>query len=367
MRKGRWTLFALLALNLLGLASAAYLTWLYYLGFYMVDGDVHLCTFGTLFNCYWVLASRWAEIVPGWPLSTVVAGYFTVQLLWGVTEGPRPVRGRPDLPLLLNGVGCLVGAAGIAVMVLSIEALCPLCLTIDLMLALTFLLRWRGREEGEVRTSAGRLALLGLGALAILVVPRSVAHAHARTLMGKDVADILAQAPSPDFPRAKAGPLTLVAFLDFGCPFCRRGSLTLKDLQARHPGRVRLDVRNYPLNPKCNSAIPKSMQASEHRWSCEAAAVALAAQELGRFEEAYSALYGHQEELEAEVARWTKDPAIAARLAAGGPERRLAEDVALGQKVKLEGVPTYYLDGLRVDGPRHPEEWEALLAGLERR
>src|SRR5580765_6207632 len=101
MRKGRWTFFALLALNLLGLASAAYLTWLYYLGFYMVAGDVYLCSFSKLFNCYWVLASRWAEIVPGWPLSTVVTGYFTLQLLWGMTEGPTPVRGRPDWPLLL--------------------------------------------------------------------------------------------------------------------------------------------------------------------------------------------------------------------------------------------------------------------------
>jgi len=362
MPRGRTLL--LLGLHAVGLAIALYLTWLYDLSHYLVGGEATLCTWGKWFDCHAVIRSRWAEIAPGWPISAAAVAYFTFQILWTATEGRAISRTRPDVPLLLNLAACLTGLIWLGAMVLSVRALCPFCLGIDLVLWVSLAVRWLSRPavaDGAADLGGARTALLAAGVAAAVAGPRWLGTAQAHALMRKDAAEILAQAPRQELAGAPSGPPTLVAFIDFGCPICRRGSRTLRELARESPDAFRLVLRHFPINPDCNPSVPKTNRSEEHRFACEAARLALAAEAEGRLEEVYTTLYDHQESQGAEVARLARDPALSTRLAAGDPERRLADDVALGLRIKLEGVPTYFLDGYEIEGPRDLDEWKMLL------
>jgi protein-disulfide isomerase len=42
--------------------------------------------------------------------------------------------------------------------------------------------------------------------------------------------------------------VTLVEFSDFQCPFCKQSQATLKQLQERYPGKLKLVYRDSPLD-----------------------------------------------------------------------------------------------------------------------
>jgi len=151
MDRGLFRRNVLIGLHALGLGLAVYLTWAYYLNYYLVEGNILLCTLGKVFDCYAVLMSRWAELVPGWPVSSVAVFYFTLQLLWTATEGPGLVRGRHDVPFVLNAAACLVGMVLFCAMIFSVKSLCIFCLSIDATLWSTLLLRWRWRSQENAR------------------------------------------------------------------------------------------------------------------------------------------------------------------------------------------------------------------------
>jgi protein-disulfide isomerase len=47
---------------------------------------------------------------------------------------------------------------------------------------------------------------------------------------------------------ARDAPVTIVEFSDFHCPFCKRVIPTLKDIEVKYPGKVRLAFRDLPLD-----------------------------------------------------------------------------------------------------------------------
>jgi len=79
------------------------------------------------------------------------------------------------------------------------------------------------------------------------------------------------------------GPVDLVEFSDFQCPFCQKVQPVLKEVMARFDGKVRHVWKDYPL-PIHPSAVP-------------AAAAARCAQEQGQFWPYHDRLFAHQEAL----------------------------------------------------------------------
>jgi protein-disulfide isomerase len=74
-----------------------------------------------------------------------------------------------------------------------------------------------------------------------------------------------------------AAPTTLVVFSDFQCPFCRRFSLVIDSLRARHPD-VRIVERHFPL-------------VGLHDAAFAAALAAECAKDAGRYEEMRHAMF----------------------------------------------------------------------------
>lgn len=154
-------------------------------------------------------------------------------------------------------------------------------------------------------------------------------------------------------------PVSVVFFSDFECPYCERAEKTLRDLEAAHPGEVKVAFRHKPLpmHPHARLAAKASIAASMQR----------------RFWEYHDVLVAHRQELSREdmvryaaevgldVARFERDldgPAV---------EARLAEDERQAEALEVRGTPTSFVNGQRVAGAQPLAAFQnAVTAALKR-
>jgi protein-disulfide isomerase len=230
--------------------------------------------------------------------------------------------------------------------------------------------RWRAASRSARVLAAASVVAAAAVALVFLARPGRV---DTPSLIAADTVQTVARAPGADdspaapevvssLPIAGApsrGPagasITIVEFADFECPFCARAEVTLHALERRHPGDVRVVYKNLPLRMHPHARL--------------AAKAALAAEAQGRFWEFHDRLYAHGggapdravlERIAADLrldgerfSRDLDDPALEARVAAD--ERDAA---ALG----VEGTPTFYVNGRRINGAFPLAVFEAAIA-----
>lgn len=186
-----------------------------------------------------------------------------------------------------------------------------------------------------------------------LVVAALIAVVAIANAGGDDSTAAPAASPSdrlvrPDSQRlstADDGKVTFVEFLDFECEACGAAYPAIEQLRADYDGRVTFVVRNFPL----------------HNNSEAAARAAEAAAAQGKFEEMYDLLFqtqtqwaeketsqqdvffGYAEQLGLDMEQFRAvydDPATIAKI------RR---DKADGTELGVEGTPTFFLNGDKVD------------------
>ena len=140
------------------------------------------------------------------------------------------------------------------------------------------------------------------------------------------------------------------------CPHCGAAHLIVKRVLRRAGGDVRFVFRNFPLGQIHPNAV-------------EAAEAAEAAGLQGRFWEMHDLLFENQDALEREdllgyakelgldAARFVRD------LDSEAVEERVRADFASGVRSGVNGTPTFFINGVRLD-----ESWDedSLLAALRR-
>lgn len=137
-------------------------------------------------------------------------------------------------------------------------------------------------------------------------------------------------------------PVTVVEYGDYQCPYCREAVPVVRELLDEHRGRVRFVFRNFPLD-------------DVHPHALEAAYVAEFAAECGRFWEAHDLLYDHQDELGTDLyARICQHLDLPlSDLETAFEQRRYADrieaDLEGGIRSGVNGTPTFFVNGLRVD------------------
>ena len=139
------------------------------------------------------------------------------------------------------------------------------------------------------------------------------------------------------------GPVELVMFADFECPYCRDAQPSLERVSARMAGRMRLRFRHFPLPGR-------------HPHAERAAAAAEAAGRQDRFWEMHDRLFaaqsaledddllGHARALGLDLERFEADLAGEAVAAA------IAEDRALGEAAGIASTPAFLVGGERHRG-----------------
>jgi|SRR5215470_11581088 len=151
-----------------------------------------------------------------------------------------------------------------------------------------------------------------------------------------------------------AAKVTLVEYGDYQCPDCLQAYPIMIDIQEHMGEKMRLVFRNFPLT-------------TMHRNAQHAAEAAEAAGAQGKFWEMHDYLYEHQgglddsdllryaKEIGLDIERYVRDVESHAFAA------RVREDVQSGIRSGVNGTPTFFINGLRHDGPKDLESLTAAI------
>ena len=130
------------------------------------------------------------------------------------------------------------------------------------------------RDTIEICLIASFAAILSSG-LVIFLNRASAAPKYPQPRLVSAAANDVIGAQAGD-PKPAAKPYTLVEYMDYQCPPCRRVEPLIQQYVGSHAAKMRLVVHNFPL--------------PMHRYAQPAAIMAEAAREQGRFQEVHAAL-----------------------------------------------------------------------------
>ena len=142
----------------------------------------------------------------------------------------------------------------------------------------------------------------------------------------------------------RGGPIQLVVFTDFQCPYCKALSPMLGELLARYPQELTVVVRHFPLD-------------ALHPLAREAAEAAVCADRAGRFLEFHDSVFRGQGGIGSRS--WTtfaveagvSDVAEFERCVSDRDGRAVIDrDLIAGTKLRLRGTPLILLNETRIDG-----------------
>jgi protein-disulfide isomerase len=156
-------------------------------------------------------------------------------------------------------------------------------------------------------------------------------------------------------------PVRIVEFSDFQCPFCAKTQPVLDAVRRRHPGRVAVLYRHFPLD-----AI--------HPYARPAAAAAECAAGQGRFEPFVTLLFAQQDSLGKKG--WSSFAAEAGVPDAAAFDRCVSDartlaavdrDAKAGTDTQVQVTPTLIINGMLHPGALSEAELEKLVAAPEGR
>lgn len=159
--------------------------------------------------------------------------------------------------------------------------------------------------------------------------------------------------------RGEAGaPISVVEYSDFFCPYCDRGSRTVKELMQRHPEEIKLIFKHYPLHAGAERLAglfeAAALQRPDAAWKFkdEVFAAQRAIQQEGPQGKTLAAIL---DGLGIDVARAWKD--------AGSPEilKRIEADAAEARSFGFRGTPMFVVGGVAVRGAAPLDEFEKVL------
>ncbi|MFN7964554.1 MAG: thioredoxin domain-containing protein [Acidobacteriota bacterium] len=137
-------------------------------------------------------------------------------------------------------------------------------------------------------------------------------------------------------------PITMIAFSDYQCPFCKRVEPTVHDVLAKYPGKIRYVFRDYPL--------------SFHQFAQKAGEAAGCADEQGKFWEMHEKLFANNTALAVDnLKQYAKDLGLNADqfnqcLDGGKRAQEVSEDFNAGNLAGVSGTPAFFINGRFING-----------------
>jgi protein-disulfide isomerase len=167
--------------------------------------------------------------------------------------------------------------------------------------------------------------------------------------------------PTPPVPAPPPARVEIVLYSDFQCPFCAQFAQSYRELQTRGVDGVETTIqfKHFPL-----SIHPAAQLAHQ---------AAAAAKAQGKFWEMHDLLFANQHRVQRadlldygrklglDIGRFEKD------LDSESIKQAIAADLSEGNKVGVEGTPTYTINGKVYSGTKPFAQLEQLIGGEERR
>jgi uncharacterized membrane protein/protein-disulfide isomerase len=396
---------ALLVFTALGLIASTYGMYVHY----RLQSDptyVSACEVNESVSCQQVLSSEYGSMF-GVPVAAGGAIWSLLAFMLAAVGLKNP---KSETASRVSGYLFILATIGLAsvfyfayISFFVLKTTCPICLTMYVSVIGTFLISATsagpigalpsrlGRDLATVAQTpiAATLAVVWLAVSAGLVfafpkppqatqtstsgassqpaVPAETLSAEQRT---EWEAWLDAQPRAPEALPTGATKVLVLKFNDYQCPSCRLAWVLYKDIIAKyekaHPGVFVFENKDFPLETECGAfSIP-------HAAACEAAAAVRMAREKNRDKELEAALF------EKQSPSMTRDDVVSAlqqvaQISSADFDAKYAKtleavrvDVQLGQKLGIQGTPTFYLNGIKLPSLR-PAYFDAALDWAVRR
>jgi protein-disulfide isomerase len=378
-----------------GFAASATSTYVHY---QLLRDPTHrsFCDVNATVSCTQAYLSKYGSVA-GVPVALAGALFFALVLLLLFAERRSRVSTRENVPAYLFALSTLalaavlyLGWAAFAVL----KTFCILCAGTYVAVIVVFLVS--GAATSLPMTSLPRRAMkdvralvttpAALAAAILFLVAASTAiivGARHAVPVSDDAAAPSAggqseferwytQQPRQQIPVPDDGAkVVIVKFNDYQCPPCRQTFMQYKSILARYqadqPGRVKFVTRDYPLDPECN----KNIQRALHAAACEAAVAVRLAREKNQADRMEQWLFDSQELLRPQSSQEGRE-SIKSRLReiAGVADfdaryastlEAVKADVALGALLGVTSTPTFYINGVKVEGGLPPKYFEEAI------
>lgn len=156
--------------------------------------------------------------------------------------------------------------------------------------------------------------------------------------------------------------VVVAKFNDYQCPACRQAYIAYKAIQqkyeAQFPGQVAFVNVDYPLESECNTG-------GIHAAACEAAVAVRLARTRNRAAQMEEWLFDNQpgmtrdtvKQALADIAQVTDFDAQYASVL-----DEVRKEAQLGQKLQINGTPTFFINGIRIASTLRPAYFDAAIA-----
>jgi uncharacterized membrane protein/protein-disulfide isomerase len=348
------------------------------------------CNFSQALNCETAYRSRFGTF-QGVPVALGGVIWFTLALLLTIAVHPKggaAESGAAAYLFLMSipAVSVVLFLAYASILILN--AVCILCVVTYLAVLGVFLISGATADAPlaglpqqavrDARALAARPFALGVAivflagaASAVAFFPRAVVDPRAA------LAAALAHQPTEfdlwfesqirvpiDVPTDGAQVL-IVKFNDYQCPASAETYQThgpvLATYQTARPGKVKVILKDYPLEPECNPNVATTV----HDAACEGAVAVRLAERQRRGAAMEEWLYTHKAGLtRAAVRQAAKEIGGVSDFDTEYP-RVLAlvqKDVDLGHRLGVKGTPTFFINGVRIDGTLEPQVLDQAIA-----
>jgi uncharacterized membrane protein/protein-disulfide isomerase len=343
------------------------------------------CDISSTVSCSQVYLSRFSTAY-GVPLAVFGSIWFAgvVVLLAATVFGTPSIRESVPGYVFAMSTGALaVVLYLIYVSVAVLKVYCLLCLATDVAVVGLFVVSGAAtsfpmttlhrRAIRDLRAAiASPLAILiavlffGGAASAVALFPREGAALEPQASSLAQEADrrseferwYAAQPRVPIVVPAEGAKVLIVDFSDFQCPFCKQAYESLKPILAKYnaqqPGAVKLVLKDFPLDSKCNESVQNG---GPHPAACEAAVAVRLARAKNRDQALEDWLFANQPAMTSETVRnaareigqvtdFQQKYASTIELVKG--------DIAFGHSLNVSATPTLFINGVKIAGVLAP-------------
>jgi protein-disulfide isomerase len=140
-------------------------------------------------------------------------------------------------------------------------------------------------------------------------------------------------------------PVTLLEYGDFECPYCGQAHAIVQAVEQEMGEQLRFAFRHFPLT-------------NMHPHAEHAAEAAEAAGAQGKFWEMHDLLYENQDALDdRDIVNYAAELGLDVRrivsdIVSGAHAGKIRQDFVSGVRSDVNGTPTFFINGMRYDGPR---------------
>ncbi len=195
---------------------------------------------------------------------------------------------------------------------------------------------------------------------------RQTAKTRAEFIDGlKKKANVEISLPFPDLPTIdvsadddavrgnKNAPVTIIEFSDYQCPYCKRNSETMKQIEEEYGDKVAIVFRDFPLQ--------------FHKQAQKAAEAAECAGDQGKYWELHDYMFSNQDKLavddlkDAAKQLGLDSNAFNQCLDSGAQEAEVQADVRAGEALGIRGTPIVFVNGKMINGARPFDSFKQII------